>query len=316
MTNNSKLFTSPTSTSPQMPTVTSGQSSAGVQSPQNGDQPLNTTTTLNFPHKEPIVLLVGPPNVGKTGILASLIEYSTQILDTNIPSRHVLEWLPLDSFISGGVSDSYKNKAANLLSKIKSRVEYIGSTNDYFLLNAKHRNKPAFILVEAPGEDYFSKERELFAPLYLDDIVQRSHKKVYVFVFAYDLFEGSAERADSITAYDKAVAEFIKTKIKPGRDKFLILYTKIQADPALRTGITEIQSVDNAFGSDGPFTSTGAAYRNSPIKDKLIIPYWSGNFKAANNKETRTASPAEYPMAFTEALMVLIKGNPWWRFWK
>ena len=183
------------------------------------------------------------------------------------------------------------------------------------MLNATQKGKPAFIAIEAPGEDYFVRSSgELFAPLYLSSLVELPQPKVYVFVFSHDILNGDDAY---IRAYDAAVAAFITGGLKRGRDRFLLLYSKVKTDPDLQTGITESQSAARAFGAGGIFSRTGAAFRNSPVKDAKIIPYWSGTFKLDTTvgKETRTWPDPEYPAALTEALVTLLRGNPWWRFW-
>lgn len=303
---NLEKSTAPTFVSPD-------QTASKEPHPVSVSTPLERKRTLNLPHDKPLVMLVGPSNVGKTAILGSLIAYSSRKLAGNIPARHSFSWLPLTSILQN-VPDSYKNQTEKFLEKIAASETYIGSTSDYFVLNAKQNERPAFIALEAPGEDYFSSDHHLFAPLYLSDLAERSHRKVYLFVFSHDMFGGDPSK---MAAYDRAVAAFIRSKVKLGRDRFLLLYTKIKNDPALQTGVTERECAEKAFSAGGKFPETASVYHNSPVKGKKIIPYWSGTFKRDPKTQTeyRAHPEHEYPARLTEAMLTLLVGSPWWKFW-
>ncbi|PXX35287.1 hypothetical protein [Undibacterium pigrum] len=296
-----------------LPTFVSPDETVSKESQAPNAAQLDKRRVLNLPHDKPLIMLVGPHNVGKTAILGSLIAYSTHKLAGNIPTRHAFSWLPLPDILQH-VPEGYRNQTNQFLEKIAASETYIGSTSEYFVINAKQNERPLFIALEAPGEDYFSIEQGLFSPLYLSDLAERSHDKVYLFVFSHDMFGGDPSK---MAAYDKAVSEFIRAKVKPGRDRFLLLYTKIKNDPVMQTGMTELECANKAFSAGGKFPETASAYRNSPIKGKKIIPYWSGTFKTdvKTNTEYRAHPAHEYPARLTEAMLTLLVGSPWWKFW-
>jgi hypothetical protein len=306
-------FTEPTSTTPK---ATGSETTPGSETISG--VPVERRVKLTIPRDVPLIFLVGPQGVGKTAALASLVDYTKNALPGKIPSDHSVEWSAyVDVHLN--VNDAYKQEASGMLTKLSEVTTYIGSTGNYFILNGKRRGKASFLFIEAPGEDYFPRMGggKMFAPLYLANIVQSEQRKIYLFVFNPTMFKGLPAENVLREEYDKAVAKFIRTKIASNRDKFLLLYTNIKNDPLLETGRSEQETAEYAFATGGIFRQTGEAFRNSPIKDKKIIPYYSCDFLENPDDGTlsRTEAEAKYPRKLMSQLLILLRGRKWWQFW-
>jgi hypothetical protein len=279
----------------------------------------DVTRRLSLPPNEPVVLLVGPPSVGKTGVLEALIEYTVGKLKTNIPRKHQLGWTALASIHDGQVADpDLREFSRSLLAKLENETRHAGSTSEYFALAATQNQRPFFTLLETPGEHHLQGTTgKLFPAYYLSDLVESAQKKIYLFVFAHDIFEGNPDRVDLIKAYDVAVSSFIKSRLNPKRDRFSLIYTSVDSDPYRDSGHSVRECAERAFSSGGIFPLTGQAFTQSRVQDKALHPFSSGEFRKSENSngELRGRAPLEYPQKLMATLQLAVRGRPWWMLW-
>jgi hypothetical protein len=285
---------------------------------------INNNLIPNPSNKAPILIPIGPTSVGKTAVLQTLFEYTSNVRNDNykVPSKHHFEWVVLSQqskdLTKGGNASS--STAKNFFDNLKKR-NFVGSTNKVTMLAAKCKNKPIFNLLESQGEHYYNHNSDIFLDTaYLNKIKLLSNRKIYMLIFSLEMFgdlniTSGVEKKD---AYVAQVIKFINAHLKNNKtgDKILIILTKIDTAGGSITGETDKQIIARAFGAGGPFAAIGNACNGLKAYNSKysLLPLVGGSFKEETNEqnqksETRDMPDRKYPISLVKEILALVKGR-------
>lgn len=173
---------------------------------------------------KPVMILVGPGNVGKTAVILRFARYLVSQKCTVTPNK------------SFAVGDQYAKNIKYFSEILYDKTQRIPDRNElgtYLLLDVYYENKPIFQILEAPGEEIFSLEsnadNESFKN-HMNTILNRDIPKIYTFFFSPDMFIEGQHKGQ----YDKRMEQIMKQKFYPDRgDQILLLYNKIDMETNL-----------------------------------------------------------------------------------
>ncbi|MEE1097574.1 MAG: hypothetical protein U0K83_04515 [Bacteroidales bacterium] len=269
--------------------------------------------------KTPIIFLFGPPSAGKTMTLVRLYRYF---------SEKGIKIEPNTSFVSGGEEGAnylincgkFENDAnSNLAADATKGLRFM-------LLDISEGSKKICQILESPGEHLFHPDPELdngFPNQYVSSIINSENKKIYVFILeprkkivTNDTTQQNKDwKNDTPTRnrYRKRI-DLVRKMMKPGRDKVIFLYNKIDESPALGAfGKVDMDTLIANIEAEYPgifdlFANKNAISRIWRKYNCRLIPFQTGTYEKRTdvtiNKEVTifTAGDNKYPQELWETI--------------
>lgn len=271
--------------------------------------------------KTPILVLFGPPAVGKTMTLIRLAQY---LNDNHLTIKPVRSFRP-------SYDVNYKEKCDNFNSLLydKYAAEKTGGIN-FMLLKIFHYNKPIIQILEAPGEHYYdpySEEKEpktQFLP-FIQKIINSPNRKIWVYLVEPEWTIPHDPKRTPIPLDMNLVKNSYSQKVSNmkrlinSRDKSIILFNKVDnmQEAFNEHGVIDLDSIANyikgayelimeSFINTNPITSMWKKYNCT------IIPFQTGTYEEAlvgnDPKKTYTKGKDEYPAMLFKCIRKIIKG--------
>lgn len=275
------------------PIVDSTQDINTEQPPTPRDQ---ITVHIND-QKTPIVLLFGAQQSGKTMTLVRLSNY-LRPLGYKIEIEH--------NFSSAW---EYKVNSNNFNQMLSTPKPLKGTNyNDFlFIKISDEKGNPICQILEAAGEDYFSKQSSPTRtfPNYMQSVFNTPNKKVWIFITEpnwevdYGVKQNYVDRI-----------RFCRDQSVGKNDKFIVLYNKIDKTRFINSGrvnttAAEKQCNDEYRGIFNIFTDKGI-WGNS--KKYKFVPFSTGSYDEYGGY---TRSRDEFPKNLWKAIQELIKPSLW-----
>lgn len=281
-------------TSPAAQQSTRGLSQAELNDPN--------AIAVNIADKtSPIVILFGPPSCGKTMTLVRLARY-LRTIGFNLD--------PVPSFRPG--SDTQYASMCNAFPSMIGSTDAADSTKGISFMLVRILDRAGNVkcqILEAPGEYYYNPNNALEPnvgfPAYLNTIKNSKSKKIWCFIveprWAYQ------NQASSYVAKIGKCKDYMRAG-----DKAIFLLNKIDQTPFvispgqvnMRAARKEI--MDLFPGIFTPFQKSGVFGKSDNF---LIVPFQTGDFAPkATGGYSYQEGPNEYPKAFWDAIMSLVRG--------
>lgn len=266
------------------------------------------TITVDIQDKEtPILILFGPPAVGKTMTLIRLAQYLDEHGFTIKSNR---------SF-RPSYDENYKDMCEKFNDLLYDR--YAAEKTDglnFMLLYVYHNGRPILQILEAPGEHYYNpndknEPRGQFLP-YIQNIINSKNRKIWIY-----LTEPDWKDREDRTKYAKKI--FTMKRLGGNNDKSIILFNKVDkkdeffgAQGNLNIGQVEkhikgaYPSLLESFKNTNPITSFWKPFKY------IIVPFQTGTYEEVmlDNKlvKSYTKGHDKYPALLWDCIRKIIKG--------
>ena len=266
------------------------------------------TISIDIQDKEtPILILFGPPAVGKTMTLIRLAQYLDEHGYTIKSNR---------SF-RPSFDENYKDMCEKFNDLLYDR--YAAEKTDglnFMLLYVYHNGRPILQILEAPGEHYYNpndknEPRGQFLP-YIQNIINSKNRKIWIY-----LTEPDWKDKEDRTKYARKIStmkRFISNK-----DKSIILFNKVDLKDEFFgvQGNLNIGQVEKYI--KGAYLNLLESFKNTnPITSLLkpfkyiIIPFQTGTYEEVmlNNNlvKSYTKGHDKYPALLWDCIRKIIKG--------
>lgn len=285
--------------------IDSGSDPKGSSSSSSRDMN-KKTYALPGTGRGPIVVLFGPPAVGKTVTLIRLLTYLKQRLGFEY---HLSDNMPdKDGF------DDVKNRFKEIMRNASGVSKAPPGTSglDFLLVDVYDRNENLqYHLLEAPGEDFFNPRvvdphnREY--PLYLEQIFSSSQKKLYLFFFEPNMFDDQTLRHQ----YGSRLNYFINNVeyVRPN-DKVVVVYNKINSIKGESSNRKALRKrlKDEVFSNQRDYSEFGAIVtkKSSTLKNVPLVDFTSGSF---NSSAIWRLSDDKYPKSLQDSIDNQLNGS-------
>lgn len=257
--------------------------------------------------KTPILILFGPPAVGKTMTLIRLAQY----LD-----EHGFAIKSNRSF-RPSYDENYKDMCEKFNDLLYDRyaAEKTEGLN-FMLLNVYHNSRPILQILEAPGEHYYNPNdkngpRGQFLP-YIQNIINSKNRKIWIY-----LTEPDWKDREDRTRYSKKIS--IMKRFISNRDKSIILFNKVDLKDELfgvhgNLNIEQVKkyiqgaypNLIESFINTNPITSLWKKYKCT------IVPFQTGTYEEVmldnNLVKSYTKGHDKYPAFLWDCIRKIIKG--------
>ena len=266
------------------------------------------TITVDIQDKKtPILILFGPPAVGKTMTLIRLAQY---LDDHGYTIKSNRSFRP--SF-----DENYKDMCEKFNDLLYDR--YAAEKTDglnFMLLYVYHNGRPILQILEAPGEHYYNpndknEPRGQFLP-YIQNIINSKNRKIWIY-----LTEPDWKDREDRTRYSKKISTM--KKFISNNDKSIILFNKVDfKDEFFGThGNLNIEQVEKyiqdaypnlieSFINTNPITSWWKKY------EYTLVPFQTGTYEEVmldnNLVKSYTKSHDKYPALLWDCIRKIIKG--------
>lgn len=266
------------------------------------------TITVDIQDKEtPILILFGPPAVGKTMTLIRLAQY---LDDHGYTIKSNRSFRP-------SYDENYKDMCEKFNDLLYDR--YAAEKTDglnFMLLYVYHNGRPILQILEAPGEHYYNpndknEPRGQFLP-YIQNIINSKNRKIWIY-----LTEPDWKDREDRTRYSKKISTM--KKFIGNNDKSIILFNKVDfKDEFFGThGNLNIEQVKKyiqgaypnlieSFINTNPITSWWKKY------EYTLVPFQTGTYEEVmldnNLVKSYTKSHDKYPALLWECIRKIIKG--------
>lgn len=220
---------------------------------------------LKLPKENPIVVLLGAAETGKTAFLRSLIYYTRRKGSYSfVVEKDSLEDAP----------EEYWTEAKRLIDGATGEQAHAPS-DIFFLSTAYLKNNPQFYLLETKGEHFFSEtdiERVFPHYAYLHALIESVRETVFLIFFTPKMFNGDKTKTD---AYCRLVNSLLK-RLNPKYQNAHIVVSRIN-DKTLTKKERELTEteVQQLFEADGRYEIVREGINISQVTDINIIPYVS-----------------------------------------
>lgn len=266
------------------------------------------TITVDIQDKEtPILVLFGPPAVGKTMTLIRLAQY---LDDHGFTIKSNRSFRP-----------SYDENYTDMCEKFNDLLydRYAAEKTDglnFMLLYVYHNGRPILQILEAPGEHYYNpndrnEPKGQFLP-YIQNIINSKNRKIWLY-----LTEPDWKDREDRTKYAKKI--FTMKRLGGNNDKSIILFNKVDkkdeffgAQGNLNIGQVEkyikgaYPSLLESFKNTNPITSLWKPFKY------IIVPFQTGTYEEVmlDNKlvKSYTKGNDKYPAMLWECIRKIIKG--------
>ncbi len=248
--------------------------------------------------KTPIVLLFGAQQSGKTMTLVRLSNYLRPLgyeieIDTNFCT-----------------STWEYNVNSNNFNEMLSTPKPLKGTNynDFlFIKISDSKGNPVCQILEAAGEDYFSKQgsAKRSFPNYMQSVFSTPNKKVWLFITEpnWDVEFGVKQN------YVERI-RFCYNQSTDKKDKFIILYNKIDKTSLISGGKINTKTAEKNCGDEyrgifNIFTEGGILGKTKKYK---FVPFSTGSYDEYGGY---TRSRDEFPKELWKAIQESIKPTIW-----
>jgi hypothetical protein len=240
----------------------------------------------------PVVVLYGPPKVGKSSILGSLNFHVKKRA-----SSYKLEFR-VDTGVVQNAPDGYETRTNQFLDQASSGHE-VGGSVDFALVSALKNQKLQFYFLEAPGEHFFDPDqpqREALHYRYLVDLFSSENKKIVCYIFTPNMFSSK----EILLAYKSNIEASMRSLSK--NDEVIVIATKIN-----EKNDVEIDSdiVKSWFDPGQIYGDFGRMFQTSKFKNVRIIPYASHKMLNNHTKDGK-AGVAQFDGKYQKSLMQLL----------
>ena len=235
---------------------------------------------------KPIVIMVGPGNVGKTVALLRFARYLV---------KHDCTVSVNKNFASGATYAKSAEYFKDILYDQTARIPDRTASGNYLLLDVHQGNEFLFQILEVPGEDIYSinnQARNQTIQGFMNQILNKDIPKIYLLFFSPDMLANDRQRGE----YDQRLQTIFRQKFKPARgDHFIMLYNKVDDDPNLFGIGGEINEKQLKINIRNSFPMVAASIDAISSKHKKthisFLPFTSGSFSGEQWQEESNDYP-------------------------
>lgn len=252
---------------------------------QFNNQPKQQRANPQIPNDEvPIVVLVGPPESGKSMITKRLCDYlrSSKETEYTVKANTTLfgdaEYLSDCEYFDGIIGQ--KNLA-------------MPNTVNYLLVDVSDSSggNDLVRILEAPGEHFFSLEHPENEPNkhsfegYMDTIRSAKRKVIYIIILDLDSPSSFRRNRDLRNKYEEKMINLYKDYVRLYPAKVILLYNKVDlahgGDWANRAGVINKKAVfDDAKGYYSKlFSFFTRKFLFWKIPNYMFVPFCTGSYK-------------------------------------
>ncbi|MEL7246852.1 MAG: hypothetical protein AAFO03_00480 [Bacteroidota bacterium] len=246
--------------------------------------------SIHLPSNDPIVVLFGPPEVGKTVALLRLTAYL---------QKHGFAFPISNATPNEGSFQIAKQNFQEVMNRLDSGKPPRTREIDFLLLEARHRSKLNFHILEASGEHFFDRtepQKQTY-PRYMSQIFKAPTKKVYVIFFEENMFGSS----DLRKFYANRLSHLINAHVDIKRDKIIVLYNKINNNlHRFQSGKTALDEIYKEVFQHSDYIqfSNSIMANGGKLKHVPLVPFYSGDFY----EDAWSMSEDHYPQKLYDAI--------------
>ena len=247
----------------------------------------------------PLVVLYGPPAVGKTATLLRLCKFLSSSYSIEIDQA-----FRSDPNYSQAVKAFDEQRAETLLAP--------NSTDniDFLLLNVSHKGSSFCQILEAPGEHFFplGADSRTDYPHYLHRLFQSSIRKTFVLFFERDLMADEKR----LRPYAERISNTLRQHAGR-RDKVIVLFNKSDQRSDLHRNADPVESeFKKMVYADPAVLPLTQSLRNGQFGRIPFVAFSSGRFgEDGSGRKTFAMSSDSNPGRLWKAISTSIKGS-WW----
>lgn len=263
---------------------------SGSTETQTSRDPKDTTYKCSINDRQtPILILFGPSQCGKSMTMVRLVRFLRSLGYTVEPRR---DFRPADDNI-------YELRCQEFNNTIDTYRPLPGTDwQDYMLATVSdNRGNSVLQILEAPGEAYFSlTEKDPVSkpfPAYLNTIKNSQVPKIWCFFIEPDWKAG--KNAQYVQRIQRARKSFIDER----KNKFIILYNKIDKKPTLLSNSGKPNMKALLKFANGQYPGLFSTFQNTRLIEKIwrpylceFVPFSTGDYSDGDFTESHDQYPA------------------------